>query len=160
MNRNIVIALVVGLVILLGVVFVMNSQKSQETQQPAGQSQITETPNTSPTVAVSPTEAEDASGSGDAMEGSVKAFTVESSGLSFTPNKLTVKAGDKVTITYKNNVGTHNLVIDEFSVKTKLLNAGQQESVEFVAAKKGVYEFYCAVPGHRQSGMVGTLTVE
>lgn len=159
MNRNIVIALVVGLVILLGVVFVMNSQNSGQTQQ-TGQSQITETPNTAPTVAVSPTETEDASGSGDAMEGSVKAFTVESNGLSFTPNKLTVKAGDKVTITYKNNVETHNLVIDEFSVKTKLLNAGQQESLEFVAAKKGVYEFYCAVPGHRQSGMVGTLTVE
>jgi uncharacterized cupredoxin-like copper-binding protein len=24
----------------------------------------------------------------------------------------------------------------------------------------GTYEYYCDVPGHRQAGMIGTLTVE
>ena len=29
-----------------------------------------------------------------------------------------------------------------------------------VTLKKGSYEYYCPVPGHKQAGMVGTLTVQ
>ena len=29
-----------------------------------------------------------------------------------------------------------------------------------VNAPAGTYEYYCNVPGHKQAGMVGTLTVE
>jgi uncharacterized cupredoxin-like copper-binding protein len=29
-----------------------------------------------------------------------------------------------------------------------------------VTLKPGKYTFYCPVPGHRQAGMVGTLTVQ
>ena len=29
-----------------------------------------------------------------------------------------------------------------------------------VALDAGAYEFYCAIPGHREGGMEGTLTVE
>ena len=87
-------------------------------------------------------------------------LTVVSEGMKFSPTELRVKEGDKVKITYKNTKGSHNFVIDEFGVKTALLSAGQEESVEFVASKKGSYEFYCAVPGHRAAGMKGTLIVE
>jgi uncharacterized cupredoxin-like copper-binding protein len=30
----------------------------------------------------------------------------------------------------------------------------------FRPTQTGTYTFYCAVPGHRAAGMVGTLTVE
>lgn len=92
--------------------------------------------------------------------GMAKEFMVESSGLNFAPNNLRVKLGDKVRITYKNTRGTHDLRIDEFNAKTKLINAGQSETIEFTADKKGSFEFYCSVPGHRQGGMKGTLVVE
>jgi uncharacterized cupredoxin-like copper-binding protein len=29
-----------------------------------------------------------------------------------------------------------------------------------VTLKAGTYKFYCSVPGHRQAGMEGTLTVQ
>lgn len=89
-----------------------------------------------------------------------KEFTVESKGLNFSPNEIRVKVGDKVKLTYKNNMGQHNWTLDEFNAKTKLVNAGEQETVEFVASKAGSFEFYCSVPGHRQAGMKGMLIVE
>ncbi|KKT09719.1 MAG: Plastocyanin [candidate division WWE3 bacterium GW2011_GWB2_43_22] len=56
--------------------------------------------------------------------------------------------------------GTHDLRLDEFNVATKLLKAGETDTVEFTADKAGVFEYYCSVGEHRKMGMVGTLTVE
>jgi uncharacterized cupredoxin-like copper-binding protein len=36
---------------------------------------------------------------------------------------------------------------------------GSDRQVTF-NAPPGTYTFYCAIPGHRQAGMVGTITVE
>lgn len=90
----------------------------------------------------------------------VKEFTIESKGLNFSPNEIKVNVGDTVRITYKNTVGKHDFTLDEFNVKTQLLDAGQEEAVEFVADAAGSYEFYCSVAGHRAAGMKGTLVVE
>jgi uncharacterized cupredoxin-like copper-binding protein len=37
--------------------------------------------------------------------------------------------------------------------------AGMGASVSFVPTKPGTFEFFCAVPGHKEAGMVGTLIV-
>ncbi len=37
--------------------------------------------------------------------------------------------------------------------------AGMSSSITFIPTKPGTYEFFCAVPGHREAGMVGTLNV-
>lgn len=80
--------------------------------------------------------------------------------MDFTPDTFAVNFGDAVRVTYRNALGTHDWTIDEFNAKTKLLNAGEEETVEFVADKKGTFEFYCSVPGHREAGMKGMLIVE
>jgi plastocyanin len=82
--------------------------------------------------------------------------------LKFTKPSLTAKAG-KVTINFTNMSSLpHNMTIQRgtngsvvgatptFSGATKTLN---------VTLKPGTYTFYCSVPGHRQAGMQGTLTV-
>lgn len=97
-------------------------------------------------------EAEDA-------DKTIKSFNVSGGNFSFTPSTMTVKKGDTVRITFKNEEGFHDLKIDEFNVATKQIAAGAEETVEFVADKAGDFEYYCSVGKHRQMGMVGTLTV-
>ncbi|MEK7518213.1 MAG: cupredoxin domain-containing protein [Patescibacteria group bacterium] len=127
-----------------------------------GKSQNSNTPTTEgPTQNTGTTIMPDQESSESAMEeGAVKEFTIESKGLNFTPNEIKVSVGDKVKVTYKNTMGKHDWTLDEFNAKTQLLDAGQEETVEFVADKAGSFEFYCSVAGHRAAGMKGTLIVE
>lgn len=93
-------------------------------------------------------------------EVSVKEFTVIGQNFSFAPATITVNKGDTVKITFQNAGGTHDWRLDEFNVKTKVLNGGQQETVEFVASQTGSFEYYCSIGNHRAMGMVGTLMVK
>lgn len=113
------------------------------------------TPDMSPDLSPSPSSLSTAP-----TTGVTKDFTVTASNYSFTPNQLTVKQGDTVRITFKNTGGTHSFNLDQFKVATKVLSAGQQETVQFVADTAGQFQYYCNVANHRQMGMVGTLTVQ
>jgi plastocyanin len=82
--------------------------------------------------------------------------------LSYDKKSLSAKAG-KVTITMTNmsSLG-HNITIQK-GTNGAVLGAtptfqGGTKSVS-LNLKAGTYTFYCSVPGHRQGGMVGTLTV-
>jgi plastocyanin len=82
--------------------------------------------------------------------------------LSYTPNGLTAKPGN-VTITYDNP----SQVPHSIAVATSNGNVlGQvqpftngKQSVTLSDLAPGKYVFYCTVPGHRQAGMQGDLTV-
>jgi plastocyanin len=80
--------------------------------------------------------------------------------LSYDTKQLSAKAG-RVTIAFTNTaVLEHNVTIAKggtllgatptFSGGTRMLTLN---------LKPGTYTFYCSVPGHRQSGMEGTLRV-
>jgi plastocyanin len=94
------------------------------------------------------------------QNGNVKEFTVTGKNFSFVPAAMTVNKGDRVRITFVNESGTHDLVIDEFNARTKVIQGGAQETIEFVADKTGSFEYYCSVGKHREMGMKGTLTVK
>lgn len=96
----------------------------------------------------------------DATSASVKEFTISGQNFSFTPNKLSVKKGDRVKITFQNTAGFHDLVIDGYGVATKHTQAPDTEVLEFIADKAGTFEYYCSVGSHRSMGMFGTLIVE
>ncbi len=87
-------------------------------------------------------------------------FNVEGGSFYFKPNEIKVKLGQTVKIEFTSKSGLHDFVLDEFNIKTKVLSSGKSEIVEFTADKLGQFEFYCSVPGHRQSGMIGKLIVE
>lgn len=89
----------------------------------------------------------------------IKSFMVLGSNYKFSLGEMRVKKGDRVRVTFKNIEGFHDFKIDEFSVSTKQINAGQEEIIEFVASKTGSFEFYCSVGQHRANGMKGTLVV-
>jgi plastocyanin len=83
-------------------------------------------------------------------------------GLSYTSDTATAKAG-KVTVDFTNpQPVTHDVAIEDSSGatvgKTELIAEGSNSAV--VPLKPGEYKFYCSVPGHREAGMEGTLTVK
>jgi plastocyanin len=80
--------------------------------------------------------------------------------IDWEPKELTIPADTDVPITVVNTgVLQHNFAVDELNIESDLLNGGERTDV-VVNAPAGSYEFYCAVPGHKEAGMVGTLTVE
>lgn len=93
-------------------------------------------------------------------KGNIKIFTVEGTSFSFFPKDIKVKQGDTVKVTFVNKSGFHDWTLDEFKVATKQLGVGQQETVEFVASKKGTFGYYCSVGNHRAQGMAGKFVVE
>lgn len=86
-------------------------------------------------------------------------FHVKGGMFFYVPNAMTVKKGDKVKIIFESVGGMHNFVLDEFKAKTNIIRTGESATVEFIASKTGVFEYYCSVGQHRQNGQKGMLTV-
>jgi plastocyanin len=80
--------------------------------------------------------------------------------VAFDTKALQAKAG-KVTVEFTNpGPIPHDVQIAQGTKElggTKTINSGT--ATFEVDLKPGTYTFFCAVPGHRQSGMEGTLTV-
>ena len=95
----------------------------------------------------------------------VKTFTVTGSYLRFyidgveNPD-IKVNEGDKVRIEFTSEEGFHDWKVDEFNAATQKVNPGTAASIEFIADKKGAFEYYCSVGQHRANGMKGNLIVE
>jgi plastocyanin len=81
--------------------------------------------------------------------------------LAFNTTQLTAKAG-KVTIDFKNpSAIPHNVVIEEDGKELSGFEPiAEGEESETAELKPGTYTFFCSVPGHREAGMEGTLTVK
>lgn len=82
---------------------------------------------------------------------------ITSGNLFYRPDRLTLKQGEPVTLTFA-NTGFHTFTVDELGVDE--LIEGSSSTIKFTPTQSGTFEFYCAVPGHREGGMVGTLTVQ
>jgi len=89
-----------------------------------------------------------------------KTFNIIGGNFYFVPNKITVNAGDQVTLVLTNAGGVHDIAIDELGVKTPVIRTANTATVQFTASKKGSFIYYCDVPGHSQKGMWGALIVQ
>jgi len=82
--------------------------------------------------------------------------------LKFDKTSLTAKAGT-VAIGFTNSSPLpHNVTVASSSgsvVNETPTFQGGSKTVT-MTLKAGTYKFYCSVPGHRQAGMEGTLTVQ
>jgi uncharacterized cupredoxin-like copper-binding protein/mono/diheme cytochrome c family protein len=77
----------------------------------------------------------------------------------FEPSSLTIPANQATTIHVVNAGGLlHNFSVPDLNISVDV-DAGASADIEIPASAVGDYEFYCDVPGHKESGMVGTLTV-
>lgn len=99
-------------------------------------------------------------GGGQAQNVTVKSLDT----LKFDPATITVKSGSPVHLTLDNSGAAlvHDWVIDDLDGKKVSVEAQprQTASLDFTPSKPGTYQFYCSQPGHKEAGMVGTLTVQ
>ncbi len=98
-------------------------------------------------------------------KGGVLTLTADPNGqLAYTTNKATASAG-AVTIVMENASGVlHNVAIQE-GTSGAILGATKEapkgtEKASVTLKAATTYTFFCEVPGHRQAGMLGTLTVK
>lgn len=88
-------------------------------------------------------------------------LSADPSALAFDTTELAAKPG-KVTIDFDNpSPIPHNVVIEEDGKELAGFEPiAEGEESESAELKPGTYTFYCSVPGHREAGMEGTLTVK
>ncbi|MFN8112260.1 MAG: cupredoxin domain-containing protein [Solirubrobacterales bacterium] len=108
----------------------------------------------------SESSASEASGSGSG--GTVKIEADPNGDLAFTETKIEAPAGQS-TIELDNPSTTgHNVEIEDSSgedvAETDTITDGTTSTTADL--QPGTYTFYCGVPGHREAGMEGTLTVK
>lgn len=113
-------------------------------------------------------------------------FTLTATDIAYDVNQLEVTAGQPVKVTLRNNGALeHDFSILEMPHTGEVMTeeaesgmaghdmsnmsidpeihvaspVGESLSVEFTPTTPGEYEFFCAVAGHKEAGMVGTLIV-
>jgi uncharacterized cupredoxin-like copper-binding protein len=86
--------------------------------------------------------------------------------LKFTPPTIQAKVGQPLKVVLENKgVIEHDLAFptlkaDKASGALKVVaKPGQAVTLEFTPTAKGSYEYVCTIPGHKEAGMKGTITV-
>lgn len=159
------------LVCSTGVFAVLNARAEEEhrnaeqaAESAAGTAEVAEAEAQKPAPAAAPEPAATGGGGGAAGAGG-ESFDITSpadGSLSFEPPDIEAKAGT-VTIAYENpSPVTHNVFLqddeDQILAESDDVTEG---SVEISAElPPGEYIYYCNIPGHREGGMEGVLTVK
>ncbi|HLN65072.1 MAG TPA: cupredoxin domain-containing protein [Symbiobacteriaceae bacterium] len=102
-----------------------------------------------------------ACGGGGGAAHKLEVVAGENGAMTFNPATLSVKKGEKVEVTLvnKDSAQNHSFLVTDLNVKSKQVAPGQKEVITFDASKAGEFEFHCDVPGHKDGGMVGKITV-
>jgi plastocyanin len=99
---------------------------------------------------------------GGAAGAALELSAPEDGTLAFDPGSLSASAG-KVTIDFTNPASIEHDVYIESEGKdvaeSDLVSDGDSTKVS-AKLQPGEYTYYCSVPGHREAGMEGTLTVD
>lgn len=89
----------------------------------------------------------------------VKVSAPPDGSLKFDQSSLSAKAG-KVTFKFSNpSAVPHAFEVEGKGVEEGTETVTNSDSSVTVDLKPGSYEYYCPVPGHREAGMEGKLTV-
>jgi plastocyanin len=103
---------------------------------------------------------EDTGGGGGGGGETIELAADPGGALAFDQTELTASAGE-VTIHLTNDAQIpHNVEVEGNGVEEVSDTITASDTNLTLTLEPGEYEFYCAVPGHREGGMEGTLTVE
>ncbi|HSW97282.1 MAG TPA: cupredoxin domain-containing protein [Candidatus Saccharimonadales bacterium] len=171
-NKYIPLLLIIILFVILGGFYLFQKNKSAKKQNVMGSETAANHPSGMPKRKMDPAmmkattpvpltdQQQEELTAGTSSATTDKIFTFTAGNFWFSPNRIAVNKGDKVTINFVVNNGFHDFVIDEFKVKVGPSIAGKTTSVTFTADKAGTFEFYCDIDHHRQKGQKGILIVQ
>jgi plastocyanin len=113
-------------------------------------------------AATPPATTQGGGGGGGGGSSTVNISTPSGTDLAYDQKSVSAKAGS-VTVDFQNNESIpHDVAIEDSSGKTlgqtDLIASGSSNTTVDLTA--GTYTFFCTVPGHREAGMEGTLTVK
>ncbi|MCM3142243.1 cupredoxin domain-containing protein [Brevibacillus sp. MER 51] len=107
-------------------------------------------------------------------------ITLTAVDFSYKPNQFTVKKDTEIKVVFQNvgnvehdiKVASHGKIVTISESSSEHQHGGMVEGVVHLRAKpgesvetvwkaleEGNYEFYCTIPGHKESGMIGSLQV-
>jgi cytochrome c oxidase subunit II len=78
-----------------------------------------------------------------AGDGTPKTISITAQRFSFSPNEITVKKGEEVTLEITSKDVSHGLLIEDLGVRTEV-KKGQSAEVKFTAETAGTFEGKCA----------------
>ena len=150
MNKKIIIPVVaIGIIAVAAVIAFNKTNQAAKNGNAANNTQNNNVAKTAEVVA-------------ENKESAVKEFSITSfydnTGIWFSLKEIIVNKGDIVRIKVTNIKGTHDFTLDEYGIK-KMTALNEEVVIEFTADRVGEFIYYCSVPGHRQKGQWGTLTV-
>ena len=88
-----------------------------------------------------------------------RTIEVTATSFSFDPETIEVDAEEPIAIELTAEDAEHDFVIDDIELHVVAAEKGETVTGGFTAPEAGEYDFYCAVAGHRDAGMEGTLVV-
>ncbi len=102
---------------------------------------------------------------GAASAASVAVIKITQKEFSFTPKTVTVPAGPARFVVTNGGTIEHDFMIDALGVNSGMVKPGATVTIPPagrppVVLKKGTYQGYCMVPGHKELGMVITVAVK
>ncbi len=84
---------------------------------------------------------------------------MESFSMGYNPSTLIAEKGSSFKLNITNLDIHHSFELEEFGISENFLGK-ESKVIEINASKKGKYEFYCALPGHKEAGMKGVLIIK
>jgi len=94
------------------------------------------------------------------VEPGARKIPVGATSFEFDPDEITIDAGEDVTIVLTSDDVSHDFVIDGQGGHIVGTDGSGTARGGLRIDKRGSYEFYCSLPGHRDGGMEGTVVVE
>jgi len=117
-------------------------------------------PEPSPTAEGSPETQPSGSPEASASAGAGNDVALTAVDLAFQPKDFTIAANTDVTIDLTNSgAAIHNFFQPDSNANTGQVNPGTSATA-VVNLAPGTYQFWCNIPGHKEAGMVGTITVK
>ena len=137
------------------------AENAPPTNTPAASNEVSETGNASPASGSPQATPQDGEAPPTDAPGPATTVAMGFYDLYFDPVEVTIPADTDVTFNFTNfGALEHAFAIDEPAIASQVIAGGGTTDTLVVNLPAGTYEYYCPVPGHREAGMVGTLTVE